>query len=272
MLFKKLTFFPVLFLSMLATGCGSSSSSTPTPILEVIPGPWSGTYSLGSGSQVSVTGAVSAGGFSYFADNQGNVFLLEEVPETTPFTSTVIGTAPQGETFPDGNNIDTFSVNGNYSSTATTTSMQATLTGIDPNDYTPGVGYASTGLNGNFSMNSNVPYTGTPSLTDLQGQWNGYYIGKVSTSVALTISADGTFSGNDGNGCSISGSIVQQDPGTNLFFVNYITTGNGCPGIMDGLAFESSTDTSGNFGHAAGTYLYLGIFGLSVAYSTELKL
>ncbi|MGA9851378.1 MAG: hypothetical protein WBR15_00360 [Gammaproteobacteria bacterium] len=266
MFLKKTVILVFMLISTLTAGCGGSSTSTTPPILEVVPGPWSGTYSLNGGSQISASGVVSSGGFGYFADNQGNVFMLEEVPETTPFTSTIIGTAPRGETFPDGNNVDTFSVNGNYSSSATATSMQATLTSIDP---TTGV---TTGLNGNFSMTSNVPYTGTPSLAALQGQWTGYYVGKASTSVAITISADGVFNGNDGYGCNISGSLVQQDPGTNLYYVNYITKGSGCPGIMDGLAFESSKDTSGSFGGAAGTYLYLGIFGLDVAYSAELKL
>lgn len=267
MFLKKTAIFAVICIGVLVAGCGGGSSTTvPSPILEVVPGPWSGTYALGNDSKISVSGTVTAGGFGYFADNQGNVFLLQSVPETSPFTSTLIGTAPPGQTFSDGNSVDTFSVSGSYTSSATTTSMQATLTSIDP---TTG---ASTGLNGSFSLNSSMPYPGTPSLAGLQGQWNGYYLGKASTSVTIMVNADGVFSGNDGNGCNISGSLVQQDPGTNLFFVNYITSGKGCPGIMDGLAYESSKDVSGVFGGAAGTYLYLGIFGLNVAYTTELKL
>ncbi len=270
MLLKKTTIFISMFICALVTGCGSSSSSSSssntTVILQVVPGPWSGTYSLNGGSQIAVTGAIASGGFGYFADNQGNVFLIENVPGQSPFTSTAIGTAPPGQTFSDGNRVDTFSVSGTYTSTATATSMQATLTGIDPTTA------ALTGLNGNLTLNTDVPYAGTPSIAGLLGQWNGYYTGKASTSVVLTLNADGTFTGNDGYGCSISGSLVQQDPGTNLFFVNYLTSGTGCPGIMNGLAYESSKDVSGAFGGAAGNYLYLGLFGLNVAYTAELKL
>ena len=269
MVLKKTTIFVSMLLCVLNAGCGggsSSSSSNTSVILSVVPGPWTGTYSLNGGSQISVEGTVAAGGFGYFADTQGNVFLAENVPEQSPFSTTVVGTAAPGQTFADGNNVDTFIANGTYTSTATATSMQSTLTGVDP---TTG---ATTGLNGNFTLNSYVPFTGTPSVAGLQGQLTGYYIGKSSTSVDFTVNADGTFSGNDGYGCSISGSFVQQDPATNVFFVNYLASGTGCPGVMNGLAYESSKDVSGDFGGAAGTYLYMGLFGPNVAYLAELKL
>jgi len=275
MLVKKIAIFVVMCISALIAGCGSSSSSSAsntTVILQVVPGPWSGTYNLNGSSNIPVTGAVATSGFGYFADNRGNVFLVENVPQNSPFTGTAIGTAPPGQAFPDGSSVDTFIINGNYTSTATATHMQATLTGIDPNNFTSYGGYATTGVTGNFTLSTNVPYAQTPSIAGLQGQWNGYYIGTTSTSVDFTINTDGTFSGNDGNGCSISGSLVQQDPGTNLFFVNYLTSGTGCPGIMNGLAYESSKDVSGAFGGAAGTYLYMGIFSPNVAYTAELKL
>lgn len=259
-----------LVISILLVGCGggsSSSNNTTTPaILQVVPGSWSGTYVLGSGSKIAVSGAVSTGGFGYFADNQGNVFMFEEIPDSSPFTSSLIGTAAPGQTFSNGTSADTFSVSGTFSSSATVTTMQATFASIDTSTDTP------TGLNGSFTLNSDVPYTGNVTLTGLQGQWSGYYVGKASTSVVFTINADGVFSGNDGNGCSINGSLIQQSPGANLFYVNYTTAGAGCPGAMDGLAFESSKDTSGAFGGVAGTYLYLGIFGRSVAETVELRL
>jgi hypothetical protein len=264
----------ILCISALITGCfgsGSSGTTTTTTILQVDPGPWAGTYNLNGSNDIAVTGTVALGGYGYFADNQGNVFLIASVPEQSPFSATTIGTAPPGETFPDGKVVDTFIANGNYSSTATVTNIQATMTGIDPGNCTSYSGCAYTGVNGNFTLQSIVPYASTPTIAGLQGQWNGYYIGKSSTSLTITINADGTFSGNDGYGCAISGSLVQQDPGTNTFFVNYLTTGSGCPGTMNGLAYESSKDVSGEFGGVAGTYFYLGLFAPNVAYSVELK-
>ncbi|MGA9855470.1 MAG: hypothetical protein WBR29_09370 [Gammaproteobacteria bacterium] len=273
---KTIAIFVVMCISLLTEGCGSSSSSSSssntTVILQVVPGPWKGTYNLNGSSNIPVTGTVAAGGFGYFADNDGNVFLVENVPEESPFSSIAIATAPSGQTFPDGNSVDTFSVNGNYVSTATSTNMTGSLTGIDPSSYVSYIGYATTGVNGNFTLDSTVPYTGTPSIAGLQGQWNGYYTGKTSTSADITINADGIFSGNDGYGCSISGSLVQQDPGTNTYFVNYVSSGSGCPGDMNGLAYESTIDVSGDFSGAAGTYFYMGLFGPNVAYSAEFKL
>lgn len=272
-MFRKIFAILTVPLATIAlVGCGSSSSSSnpPTPILEVVPGPWSGTYNLNGGSQVAVTGAISAGGFGYFADSNGNVFLLQSVPNTTPFTSTLIGTPASGTNFPVVNGVVSFIVNGNYSSTNTSTSMQATLTSFDIAGTPPTI--TSTGLKGNFTLNTSTPYNGTPSLAGLQGQWDGYYLGKTSTATTLTFTSNGSFSGNDANGCAISGSLVQQDPQTNLFYVNYTARGSGCPGVMNGLGFLSSTPISANFGGAAGTYLELGLFGLSVAYSAELKL
>ncbi len=265
----------LICIGAVVAGCGggsSSSNSNSTVILQVVPGPWSGTYNLSGSNNESVTGAVSSSGFGYFADKNGYVFMIESVPQQSPFIGTAIGTAPPSQTFPDGGNVDTFTVNGTYTSTATATSMNATLTGIDPNDYTTYAGYKTTGVNGNFTLNSKVTYKGSLSIGALQGQWNGYYIGLASTSVDITINPDGTFDGNDGYGCTITGRLVQQDPSTNLFYVNYLTSGAACPGVMNGLAYISTKDVSGGFGNATGTYLYMGIFSPSLAYSVELKL
>lgn len=266
MFMKYSTFLGVLLAVMALAGCGSSSSSSPPVILGVISGPWSGTYSLGGGSQVAATGAISAGGFGYFSDQQGNVFMLQSVPSVTPFTSVLVGTAAPGTSFPGQSGIVVFSVNGSYTSTDTATSMQATLSSIDPSTGAP------TGLTGNYTLNTKKTYQGTPSLSGLQGQWNGYYLGGTSTGVALNFGTNGSFTGNDANGCSIGGNVVQQDPQTNVFYVNFKAIGSGCPGVMNGLGYLSSTPISGNFGGASGTYLELGIFGLSVAYTAELKL
>ncbi|MGH8292111.1 MAG: hypothetical protein ACRESA_01410 [Gammaproteobacteria bacterium] len=268
MVMKSFTVLALLLAAAVLAGCGGSSSSpsTPAAILFVVPGPWSGTYSLNSGSQVPVTGAVSAGGFGYFADGQGNVFMLQSVPNTTPFTSLLIGSPAPGTNFPKSTGVVTFLAKGEYASTSTSTAMQATLTAIDP---TTGL---ATGLNGTFNLTTSSPYTGTPSVAGLQGQWDGFYLGNTSIAADLTFGSNGSFTGNDANGCTLSGSVVQQDPQSNLFYVNYTATGSGCPGVMNGLGFLSSAPLSGNFGGAAGTYLEFGIFGLSVAYTVELKL
>lgn len=253
-------------------GCGSSSKSSapPTPILEVVPGPWAGTYNLNGGSQIAVAGAISAGGFGYFADSQGNIFMLQSVPNTAPFTSILIGTPAPGTNFPIVSGVVPFIVKGTYASSGTSTSMQATLTSYAMVGSPPTT--TATGLNGNFTLNTNTPYSSTPSLAGLQGQWDGYYLGKTPAAVALNFAGNGSFTGNDANGCTLAGTLVQQDPQTNLFYVNWTASGSGCPGVMNGLGFLSSAPISGNFGGAAGTYLELGIFGLNAAHTVEVKL
>lgn len=245
------------------TGCGGGGNSSSTSLT----GPWSGTYTLSSnsGSANATTGALSSEDDGYFANNNGDVFVLSSLPGTSPFTATLTGIAPPGQTFSNGYSAVNFTVSGSYTSSGSGINMQATFTEND-NQGT---------LSGSFNLTSNSPYNGTSTLTGLQGQWSGYYVGQAGTSINLNFGSDGSFAGSDGYGCVLSGSLTPDAPNTNqsnLYDVALGSSGEGCAGTVDGLAYESSKDVTGVFGGASGTYLEIVVFGPFTAYVMELKL
>ncbi|MGA9853540.1 MAG: hypothetical protein WBR15_11495 [Gammaproteobacteria bacterium] len=252
-----------VFASALAlTACGGSSSSTTD-----ISGPWTGTYQLSSSSGTTkvTTGAIGSEGLGYFAANDGYTFVLSSLSGTSPFTATLTGIAPPGQTFANGYSSVGFSVSGTYTQVSSGISMQATFTEND----------SQGSLSGSFNLTSRSPYTGTSTLANLQGQWSGVYIGSASTSVSLNFGSTGTFAGNDGYGCELSGSLAQEASNStiyNLYYVTLDSSGSACAGAVDGLAYESSSDVSGQFGGTPGTYLYLAVFGPYSAYIMELKM
>ncbi len=251
------------FMIMLAlTGCGGGSSTT-----TAIAGPWSGTYQLSStsGTTKATMGAYSSNGYGYFADNNGYAFVLSSLSGSSPFTATLTGLAPPGQTFANGYTSVSFAVSGTYTTVASGISMQATFTENDNQGS----------LSGSFDLTSSNPYKGTSTLAGLAGQWSGYYIGNASTSLSLNFSSFGTFAGSDGYGCILNGSLVQDVPNatlTNLYDVSFSGTGVGCTGALSGLAYESSSDVSGQFGGTSGSYLYMAVFGPFTAYIMELKM
>ncbi|MGH8280488.1 MAG: hypothetical protein ACRETQ_13145 [Gammaproteobacteria bacterium] len=249
----------LLGLILVLTGCGGGGGATNTAIMV---GPWSGTYSLsGSTTQVSM-GAISSEDDGYFADNKGNVYVLSSLPGTSPFTATLVGIAPPGQSFANGQPTVAFGVSGSYgTAVAGGFNMQATFTEND--------GQGS--LSGSFNLNSATPFSGTPNLSSLQGQWSGYYLGSANTSIDLNFGPDGAFAGNDGYGCVINGNLTTDAPNTNLYDVTFQSSGENCQGTLDGLAYESSTDVSGAFGGDSGTYLYIAVFTQTSAFLIEIR-
>lgn len=256
-----------LVLAACGGGGGSSTTTGTATVTDVVnvPGAWSGNYQLSSASSATdiTAGAVTSDGFGYFADNNGYVFVLDSLPGTSPFSAAMTGFAPPGQTFANGFSTVNFLVSGSYAPSGSGISVQATL-GENDNDGT---------LTGSINLTSSTPFSGTSALSALQGQWSGFYIGRASTSASLSINGtNGAITGNDGYGCTLSGSLTQAAPGTNLYYVTLNSTGTGCAGTLDGLAYEGSADTSGVFGGAAGTYLYVSALGPNTAYVMELKI
>ncbi|MGH8379160.1 MAG: hypothetical protein ACRER7_09390 [Gammaproteobacteria bacterium] len=258
----------VLAGSLLFTACGGGGKSSPAPnTTDVVnvPGPWSGTYQLGSTSSTTnvTTGAVTEDGFGFFADNDGYVFVLSSLPGVSPFASLLTGVAPPGQTFSNGYKTVNFIASGTYAPSSSGISLQASLTENDGNGT----------LTGSIDLATKAAYSGSSTLAGLQGQWSGYYIGKAGTSASLTINGTtGSFTGNDGYGCNLSGTITQVAPAANLYYVNLESTGSGCAGVLNGLAYEDTSDTTGVFGGATGPYLYINVLGPNTAYVMELKM
>ncbi len=237
-------------------GGGSSSGSTPIPVQGV----YFGTYSIsGTPGSTAVYGAIQSGGYGYFADTQGVTYMLSSLTDSGAYSGTLTAYAPPGQTFPTGSNMATFSVSG------TATDNGSYVTAVSGN-------FTGSGESGSFTINYQ-PITSTAlSLSGLAGSYSGFYWGSNSTSIALTVNASGSFSGSDGDGCQISGTLIPV-PGYDLVQVTASSTGQPvCAGTLTGLGFESTQDISGQFSHAAGTYMYVGASNAKAGFAAELKL
>ena len=256
--------FVILTSTLLLAGCGgggSGQSSSSTPAAIAIRGVYFGSYSINgvSGSNTPVYGAIQSGGYGYFANTQGVTYVLSGLHDSGSYSGMLTAYAPPGQTFSTGLNIADFNVSGNASDNGTY------VTAVNGN-------FANSSESGSFTINYQ-PITSTPlSLSGLAGSYFGYYWGSGSTSIALTVNANGSFSGSDGFGCQISGTLVPV-PGYDLAQVTVSSTGQSvCAGTLSGLAFEFTQDLSGQFGHAAGTYFYVGVSNANSGFAAELKL
>lgn len=256
-------YFALLLMVLALSACGKGGSSSATPVMA---GPWSGFYSIGSNPEPAdaTMGALSADGGGYFADNTGNVYVLYDLSEPSPFSASLTVIAPPGQVSSTGQKTTGFSVTGSYLplSTGDGINMRGDFNEDD------GAGAAS----GSFNLTSANPYDGTSTLAGLEGEWSGYYIGEAGTSISLNFGSGGTFAGNDGYGCLVNGSMVQDVPDVNLYDVTFTSSGVNCFGSLSGLAYESSNDVTGAFGGATGTYLYVAVYDPLAAYVIELKL
>ena len=110
--------------------------------------------------------------------------------------------------------------------------------------------------------------TATP-LTD--ASYHGYYFGGL-TSIALNMRAPGSFSGNDGLGCQISGQLKPIDNRSLYQLAAAVTGPPACGGGIYGVAFQQNTDPTGQFSNSPGTYLVLiGSNDLDAGFAAVLK-
>lgn len=246
---KYLVLLAVAALVGCGGGGGSSSSSTGTnPVTYDIQGTWSGTYNISGGTANPVTAEIAQRGYGFFYDNTGVVYVLPTLDGGPVLSGTLTAYAPVGYTFQNGQTMEQFSVTGSVSNT--------TISGT----------FSGNGETGSFSLTATTSFTGTPSI--IAGQWQGYYAGTSSSAVDITMNADGSFSGSDAFGCTITG-IMTQIQSANLFQVTADSSGNGCAGPLSGLAFESTSDYFNLFGGASGTYYYVGVSNTSNAFVAE---
>lgn len=240
-------------LVLTACGGGGGGSSNSGPTTANVQGTWSGSYSINGGpSNVAVTAAIVQGGYGFFYDSTGTVYVLPSLSGSTTLSGTLTAYAPHGMTFPNGQTQEQFSVTG----TASSTSISGTFSG--------------NGETGSFSLSPFTPFSGTPSI--VAGQWQGYYAGSGGAiSVTGTVTSNGSFTGNDALGCALSGTITQV-ASVDLFTITLTSTGAGCAGSLTGVGYESSADSFGLFGGAPGQYFYAGVSNGSQAFVAEFKM
>lgn len=253
----------ILVSMVLLAGCGGGgggyNSGTP-PVLIPVQGVYFGSYTIsGTPGSTAVYGAIQSGGYGYFADTGGVSYVLSSLTDSGAYSGTLTAYAPLGQTFPTGSNMAMFSVNGTATDNG---SYVAAVTG----------NFTGSGESGSFTINYQPITTNALSLGALAGSYAGFYWGSSSTSISLTVTASGSFSGSDGYGCQISGTLTPV-PGYDLVQVTASSTGQPvCAGTLAGLGFESTQDLSGQFSHAAGTYVYVGASNTKAGFAAELKL
>lgn len=81
---------------------------------------------------------------------------------------------------------------------------------------------------------TNYNYNRAAALSDISGSWAGTNMSGVTSN--YTISATGTFSGTNQNGCGFSGTVTPRSSGKNVFDVSLTNnTSNAC-GVASGLS------------------------------------
>lgn len=249
----KMGFMALAFLGLAACGGGGDSSNS-TPTTANVQGNWQGSYTIsGVSGSTPITAVIQSGGFGFFFDTNGVIYVLPQLSGSTTLSGTITAYAPAGTTFADGHTQDNFSVSG----TASDTSISGTFSG--------------NGETGTFSLSSTTPFTGTPALNP--GAVFGFYVGVGSGAVNITLNGGGSFFGSDSNGCMLTGQITQVGS-QNLYTVVVHSTGTSslCAGTLTGLGFESNADAGHLFGGSTGTYFYIGVANTSDAFVAELNL
>ncbi|WP_332848200.1 hypothetical protein [Massilia sp. S19_KUP03_FR1] len=112
----------------------------------------------------------------------------------------------------------------------------ASLTGILT------MGSTSTALTGTALANMNYVYNTAAKLANITGAWTLRDLS--GATVALTVAADGTFTGNAG-ACAMKGSLTPHASGKNLFIFALVAGAAPCPRpdeVTTGVAIEFKVD------------------------------
>lgn len=225
---------------LVACNAGQSDDSTVS-----VQGNWSGTYSAqGSDASTPVFALLQDGGSAYLFDSNGVVAVLPRFSGTQRTTGQVTVYPAKGYTFADGSSRKQLSME------ATATGSQIAMDFSNDSD-------AAQDQGGDAQLLALETYSGQPSVRS--GQWMGEYISPSPVALSLDVAADGSFTGSDAYGCSLTGRLDQLGAASTLFAVTLESRGPSpaCGGAMTGLAHESDDDSFGFFRRSAGTYYYL---------------
>jgi len=145
----------------LISGCGNGGSSTPPPPPPPpmpVQGIYYGQYTVtGAASPINVYGAIESGGFAYFTDEYGALYVLPTITDTGAVNGIMTAYAPPGQTFSNGESVTTFQVN------ATASTSGVFITG----------GFSQPGESGSFQLNYEPLTIG--NVTAAAGAYQGFY-------------------------------------------------------------------------------------------------
>lgn len=248
--------FAVLAASLVVAACSGGRSDETTASVQ---GNWSGNYTAdGSTSTIPVFALIEQDGSAFLFDSTGVVYALPSFTGSPNSSGSVTAYPAKGYTFADG------STSMSLDMQAATSSGQMDI-GLDGSDKS---GQASSGQAHLLQLET---WYGSPSVT--AGQWMGYYLSPSPAALALSVDAQGGFTGTDAYGCQLHGELTQVAADASLFTLSIQSSGASpaCGGTMTGLAHESAYDSFNLFGGASGTYYYVCASDSTSAFVAELK-
>jgi hypothetical protein len=254
-------------LTALLTGCPKLGDGGGAP--DVL-GTWTGTF---SGSAVSITGAIIAGGPGFIYGADGNLYAITGLQSRNPLAGGMfhlnqplsVGACAMGA---DCTNRFALYGTGYQDGLVLSARDSPGLPEIpDPN------GRQLLG----FDLTRTEPYSGPLIFPGVpfpmsSGQWQGYYLPS-GLSVVLDVKAGGAFTGTDAYGCTLSGAAEElgnfvissftHASSQNLFKVTVKGAlgfeSRKCGVSLTGVGYLSSTGT-GPFKGVPGTYFYMGVY------------
>ena len=218
-----------------------------------VEGVWTGTYTAqGTNDAKPVFALIQKDGSALMYDTGGIVYQLPRFTGSYNVDGGVTAYSAPGYKFTDGVSRHSFDMAG----TALDSGITADLTGKQ--------------ADASVTLRKLDTFQGTPGLP--QGQLIGYYMAPTPYFIDVTVQEDGSFSGNDVFGCTITGKAAQRGTG-NLFTVSVKSSGpsSQCDDKLTGLARESSDDEFDLFKGAPGTYYYVAVSGAKGAFVAEFK-
>lgn len=232
-----------------ATGGGGNGGGTAD-----IEGVWYGSYTLsGQTGSKPVIAVIEQGGYAFFYDDTGAVFVLPKLTGTSTFGGTLNVYAAFGGTLPDGSTHESFAL----------ASGKESATAISAN-------FAGNGKTGSFSLKPLA--TQANGVVVLNGTLPGFYLGSGgTTALSLTLQPGGVLAGTDAFGCNIAGTFGQLQSGIIQFAFHSTGTSAACGGTTAGLGFVTNQDIFNLFGGAAGNFLYVVASNSQGAFVAELK-
>ena len=241
-------------LGMVACGAGQSDDTTAS-----VQGNWSGNYTAAqTQSSIPVFALIQQDGPAYLYDGTGVTYVLPAFSGGANQSGQVTAYPSKGYTFADGSSSMSLAMDAR-----TTNGQMAIQLSAAPAETQTQSGQAQL-----FQLET---WYGTPSAA--AGQWTGFYLSPSPVALALTVDADGNFTGTDAYGCRLQGRLTQLAAQGSLFSLTLQSSGpsSACSGSMTGLVHESVYDSFGFFQGAAGTYYYLCASDSKSAFVAELK-
>lgn len=203
---KIIKTIPTALVLISLIGCGGGNN-TSSPQSTTTTGQAQGVYS-GSDSQGGFFESIILPNDNYWAivgTVSGNVFTVSEMLAGQ-------GTSNHGKytaSLTDFHSIGTSDSGSVSASYVTGSSISGTVT----ESGSPAVTFTGT-----FLTSSSFNYNTSATLTNITGAWSGTLLD--GTSTAVTINANGSFSGSSSSGCSFSGTLTPDASGKNFFNVS----------------------------------------------------